>query len=124
MQKLNDEFKTHFDLINSELNFDNDLVVEFELYFNKTNILINEIGSTEASTYRYTKNSKGQRIFELADKKDIGKIKDLYDKAITMLSHTADLISPYTDYKDLIKKKPNFKDGVGTVKMTFPTWFF
>jgi len=122
LQKLHTEFKVHFDIINSELNFDNDLVTEFDKYYNQTTSIINQLGSTEASSFRYTKNTKGQRIFQSTETKDIGEIKELYDKAITMLAHTSDLISPYTDYKDLINKDPNFKDGIGTVQMTFPSF--
>lgn len=120
LQKLHGEFKEHFDLINTELNFDNDLVVEFDKYYNQTTTLINQLGSTEASSFRYTKNTKGQRIFKSTETKDIGVIKELYDQAITMLAHTSNLISPYTDYKDLMNKVPTFQNGVGTVQMTFP----
>jgi hypothetical protein len=119
LQKLHVEFKTHFDLINIALNFDNDLLTEFDNYYIQTTKLINQLGSTEASSFRYTKNTKGQRIFQSKDTKDIGEIKELYDRAITMLAHTSDLISPYTDYKDLINKVPNFQGGIGTVQMTF-----
>lgn len=122
LQKLQAEFKAHFDLIKTELNFDNDLVTEFEKYYNQTTTLINQLGSTEASTFRYTKNTSGQRIFHSTETKDVGEIKELYDKAITMLAHTSDLISPYTDYKDLIDKIPTFKNGIGTVQMTFPSF--
>ena len=122
LQKLHVEFKAHFDLINSSLHFDNDLVTEFNKYYDQTTTLISQLGSTEASTFRYTKNTKGQRIFQSTETKDIGEIKKLYDKAITMLAHTSDLISPYTDYKDLINKAPNFQGGLGTVQMTFPSF--
>jgi hypothetical protein len=122
LQKLHEEFKAHFDLINSELHFDSDLVTEFEKYYNHTTTLICQLGSTEASSFRYIKNTKGQRVFQSTETKDVGEIKELYDKAITMLAHTSDLISPYTDYKDLTKKVPNFQGGVGTVQMTFPSF--
>jgi hypothetical protein len=122
LQKLHVEFKEHFDLINTELNFDKDLVAEFNKYYNQTTTLINQLGSTEASSFRYTKNTKGQRIFQSTETKDIGAIKELYDNAITMLAHTSDLISPYTDYKNLINKVPTFQGGIGTVQMTFPSF--
>lgn len=122
LQKLHVEFKAHFDLINSSVHFDNDLVSEFEKYYNQTTTLIDQLGSTEVSSFRYTNNTKGQRIFQSAETKDVGQIKELYDKAITMLAHTSDLISPYTDYMDLIKKVPDFKGGVGIVQMTFPSF--
>ena len=122
LQKLHLEFKAHFGLINSALHFDNDLVTEFNKYYDQTTTLINQLGSTEASSFRYTKNTKGQRIFQSTETKDIGEIKKLYDKAITMLTHTFDLISPYTDYKDLISKAPNFKGGIGIVQMTFSSF--
>lgn len=122
LQKLHIEFKAHFDLINTELHFDNDLVTEFNKYYDQTTTLIGQLGSTEASTFRYTKNTKGQRIFQATEIKDVGEIKELYDKAITMLAHTSDLISPYTDYKDLLNKVPSFQNGIGTVQMTFPSF--
>ena len=39
-----------------------------------------------------------------------------------MLAHTFNLISPYTDYQDLMGKIPTFKGGIGTVRMTFPSF--
>lgn len=122
LKKLHTEFKAHFELINNALHFDKDLVIEFEKYYTQTTKLINQLGSTEASSFRYTKNTKGQHIFQSTEAKDIGEIKELYDKEITMLAHTSDLISPYTDYKDLISKVPNFQGGIGTVQMTFPSF--
>lgn len=120
LQKLHSEFKTHFYLINDTLNFDADLVTEFDKYYAHTATLIKELGETESASFRYTKNIKGQRIFQPTEKKDIGKIKELYDKAITMLVYTSSLISPYTDFKDLITKVPTFQNGIGIVQMTFP----
>lgn len=97
LQELHIEFKTHFELANSALYFDNDLVIEFNSYYDETTKLINQLGSTEASSFRYIKNTKEQRIFQAAETKDIGEIKKLYDKAITMLIHTSDLVSSYID---------------------------
>ena len=122
LQKLHEEFKAHFDLIKTELNFDKDLVTEFDKYYNQTTTLINQLGSTEASSFRYTKNIKGQRIFQSTETKDMGAIKELYDNAITMVSHVSDLISPYTDYIDLINKVPTFQGGIGIVQMAFSSF--
>lgn len=120
LQKLHSEFKTHFYLINATLNFDTDLVTEFNKYYAHTATLIRELGATESASFRYTKDIKGQRIFQPTETKDIGKIKELYDKAITMLVYTSSLISPYTDYKDLTTKVPTFQNGMGIVQMKFP----
>jgi hypothetical protein len=117
LQKLHKEFKTHFDLINTVLHFDNDLVIEFHKYYNHTKTLLYQLGSTEPSSFRYTRNIKGQRIFQSTETKDIGEMKELYDKAIIMLTHTADLISPY-----LLNNVPDFQGGLGTVLMTFPSF--
>jgi len=122
LQKLHEEFKIHFDTIKTALNLDNDLVKEFDKYYTQTTTLINQLGSKEASSFRYTTNTKGQRIFQSKETKDVGEIKKLYDKAITMLAYTSELISPYTDYIDLIDIAPDFKGGVGIVRMTFPSF--
>lgn len=122
LQKLQVEFKVHFDLINAALNFDSNLTTEFEKYYNETTKLIDQLESKEASSFRYTRDAKGNRIFQSSETKDVGEIKKLYDKAITMLVHTSDLIAPYTDYKDLIEKAPSFQNGIGTVLMKFPSF--
>lgn len=120
LEKLHNELREHFDLISTALKIDNELVKEFNQHFELTTKLISQLGSTEISSFRYTKNSKGQRIFQSTDTKDIGEIKELFDKAVTMLVHTPNLISQYTDYKDLLDKLPNFQRGIGTVLMIFP----
>lgn len=122
LQKLHAEFKEHFDLISNDLNFDKEVVTEFEKYYTQTTALISQLGSGEASSFRYTKNIKGQQIFQSSDTIDVGELKGIYDNAITMLVHTSDLILPYTDHKDLLDKVPNFQGSVGTVKMTFPSF--
>ncbi len=104
------------------MKFDKDLINEFYKYYEPTTNLIGELGATEISSFRYTHNSKGQLISKSTDTKDIGLIKDLYDKAITMLAHTVDVISPFTDYVDLLEKIPKFEKGTGKVEMTFPSF--
>lgn len=122
LEKLHLELKAHFDLMKVKLNFDKILIEEFEKYYNETSLLINQLGPTEVSSFRYTRNTKGQRIFQGTETKNIGEIKALYDKAVTMLVHTSDLVAPYTDYADLVKKLPDFQGGLGTVQMTFPSF--
>lgn len=122
LQKLHTEFKEHFDLINKALKFDKDVESEFEKYYNKATTLINHLGSGEASSFRYIKNGKGQNIFQSSDTIDVGELKGIYDSTIAMLVHTSDLISPYTDHKDLLDKVPTFQGSVGIVRMTFPSF--
>jgi hypothetical protein len=122
LQKLHIEFREHFESIKTALKLDDELEKEFTKYYNLTTKLISELGPTEASTFRYLTNFKEQRIFQATETKNIGEIKELYDKAVTMLANISNVISPYTNYKDLINKIPNFQGGIGTVQMKFPSF--
>jgi hypothetical protein len=121
LEKLHAEFKEHIDLVSKSLKIDEDIVNEFISYYDPTTKFISHLKPSEASSFRYSKNTKGLRIFQNTETIDIGELKEQYDRAITLLVHTVDVISPYTDYKDLIDKKPEFKNGVGIVRMTFPS---
>lgn len=119
LSKLHSEFKEHFDAISSKLSFDKELVLQFYEYYDPTTELVQILKPTEASAFRYVTDVKGKSIFSGTDTMDVGMIKGRYDNAITMLSHTADIISTYTDYIDLTTELPDFKNGMGQVVMTF-----
>lgn len=120
--KLHAELKEHFDLISKSLSFDQELVNKFHSYFDQTTEFITNLKPSESSSFRYSKNIKRLKIFQQTDTIDIGELKEQYDRAITLLVHTADVISPYTDYKDLADQIPDFNNGTGTVLMTFPSF--
>lgn len=120
LSELHNELKIQFDTIAANLNFEKDIIVEFYEYYNHTTKLINKLGATEISSFRYVHNKKGKQIFKSNEIRDIGSLKEYYDKAITMLVHTANLIAEYTDYVELIESIPTFKIGIGKVIMTFP----
>ncbi|WP_146199138.1 hypothetical protein [Arcicella aurantiaca] len=102
---LQSHLKEHFDKLSFTLNFDNKINDEFKKLFVSTGTLIKYLGSGEASAFRYTRDFNENSIFEKKEKRDIGNIKELYDNAVTMLSYTADLIAPYTDYYDLMNSQ-------------------
>jgi hypothetical protein len=122
LNQLHLEFKEHFEAISTKLSFDNELTLQFYKYYDPTTQLIQSLEPTEASAFRYVTNVKGESIFNGTEKKDFGVIKGQYDNAITMLAHTADVISTYTDYVDLLTELPDFKNGTGQVVMTFASY--
>lgn len=91
LETLNNEFKDHINLLNS--NFDSDLKKQFSKYLISTTRLISELGATEASSFRYIANTQGKRIFNFTDRKSIGEIKELYDDTLEMLINTSDVVS-------------------------------
>ncbi len=122
LEKLHSELKVHVDIISNELSFDKDLIQALDNYYNPTTEFIKELKPHQASSFRYTKDNKGINIFDSKDQIDIGSLKQGYDKAVIMLAHLANVISPYTDYKDLMIELPNFKNGTGIVNGIFPTF--
>lgn len=131
LKKLHEVFEKHIRKINHTLNVKPNLVNEFESLNSRTKQLL-RILKVETPTYRYAEeidragNKTGNKVVKDIEKDDgngnvekkaysinIIDIIDLYNDAMTMLTHTADVLGEYTDYLDFQKDFPHFTNGKG-----------
>lgn len=101
LDKLFKEFKKHYDKVESENNFDDLTKNDFNKSFKDLEYLIQNLGKSDSS-FRYIYETKNNRIFDYSNKINIYDLKSIYDVSILLLTHTQDLISPYTDYIDYL----------------------
>jgi hypothetical protein len=121
LTNLSVEFEKHFTLLNAKYNFDNIINKQFTEMYDKLMRLIKQLGEDDSS-FRYAQDIKGNIIFPGAEKRNIIEMKGLYDESIKLLAYTADAISPYTDYEDMLQLAPQFTSGVGYILMRFPNF--
>lgn len=97
VQKLKEKY-------NIEVEIDD--IIDFESYCDDVDNLIDRFDSLDKSSYnfRYPVDKKNRRVFQPADRVNILDIKELFDKAMILLNHTADIFSKYTDYADDIEQ--------------------
>lgn len=95
-------FENHYDSIATKLNFKEELKEEYVRYSSELHNLILFLGE-DASTFRYTFSQKNIRIFDYNERINIVTLKKQFDNSITFLTHTLDVISPFTNYADYVK---------------------
>lgn len=80
-------------------------ILDFEEYCIAVENLVDRFNLLDKSSYcfRYPVDTKNKKNFSPTDSVNILDIKELFDKAMILLQHTADLFSKYTDYADDIE---------------------
>lgn len=121
LANLSTEFEKHFRLLNNKHNFESIIQKQFKEMYDKLKQLIIQLGDDDSS-FRYAQDTKGNIIFPGNEKRNIIDMKALYDESIKLLAYTADVVSPYTDYEDLMQLAPQFSSGVGYILMRFPAF--
>ena len=99
---LFNEFERHYDKIASELRFEDELKPEYEKYTKEIKKII-EILGIESSSFRYVNSSSNTKVFDHTKIINIYDLKKKFDSSIVFFTHTADVISPYTNFVDYIK---------------------
>ena len=116
LSELFSEFEKHYSKIAIENNFETELKEEYEKYTSDLKEVINALGE-EASSFRYVYATDGKKVFANSDTINIYELKKKYDTSLVFITHTADLITPYTDYIDyLYFDKKIKKDSLGFVR--------
>ncbi len=122
LHKLFNEFEQHFNKIDNDLNFKNEIIEEYKKYANDLNEVIKILGD-DWSSFRYVYSTKGKKIFEYNKVVNIYELKKKFDESRIFLTHTADAISPYTDYVDYLKFDENIKlKSLGFVLFCLPDY--
>jgi len=119
LRDLFSEFEKHYSKIAIENNFETELKEEYNKYTSDLKDVIKALGE-EASSFRYVYATDGKKVFANSETINIYELKKKYDNSLVFITHTADAISPYTDYIDYLNFDKNIKkDSLGFVRYCF-----
>lgn len=119
LSDLFSEFEKHYSKIAIENNFEIELKEEYNKYTSDLKDVITVLGE-EASSFRYVYTTDGKKVFANSETINVYELKKKYDNSLVFITHTADAISPYTDYIDYLNFNKNIKnDGLGFVRYCF-----
>ncbi len=81
-------------------------IKDFEQLYKAVNDLIDKFDILDKCSFcfRYPVDNKNRRVFQPNDIVNILDIKKLFDKAMILIYHTADIFSKYIDYADFIEQ--------------------
>ncbi|MBL6444697.1 hypothetical protein JMN32_00145 [Fulvivirga sp. 29W222] len=99
---LFNEFERHYNKVATDLGFKNELETDYRKYSQQLKELIKKLG-TDWSSFRYVKSFKGNQLFKHSETLNVFELKQKFDASMIFLTHTADAISPFTDFADYIK---------------------
>lgn len=104
--ELHQAFKTHFMAVVKELDVDQYVVDDFNSYYSEVEKLTRTFNDLDRGSYsfRYPVDKKQKEVFKHEDTINLLDVKDLYDKALILLFHTADVLSGATDYYDYMNE--------------------
>ena len=100
--ELHEAFKTHFMTAVNELGVSQDIVDEFNGYYSEVEVLTSTFNALDRGSYsfRYPVDLNQNVVFQHNETINLLDVKELYDKAMILLFHTADVLSDATDYYD------------------------
>lgn len=119
LSDLFSEFEKHYNEIAVKNNFETELKEEYNKYTSGLKDVIQALGE-DASSFRYIYATDGKKVFTNTETINIYELKKKYDNSLVFITHTADAISPYTDYIDYLKFDKSIKnDSLGFVRYCF-----
>lgn len=118
---LHKELKFQFDKLCKQFGVDENTIKEFDSYYKEATDLVQKL-KTETETYRYAykldfHGRKIKRVIKHETTLDLSEVERLFNKTKILLTHTADIISYWTDYEDYINKHPQYNKGKGYLKL-------
>lgn len=115
------EFERHYNKIGIDLNFKEELSEGYEKYAKDLRSLIENLGN-DWSSFRYVRSTSDEKIFSHNDILNVYDLKEKYDNSRVLLTHTADAISPFTDFVDYLKEDDTIRENsLGFVLFSLPT---
>ena len=115
LKGLSKEFKSQFNKTCKKLKVEKSIKLEFKNLFKELEKLI-DLLERGAETFRYANklDNKGEFVktsINFEKKIDFYEIEKAFKEVDKLLTHSADVISHYTDYVNLIEEKPQYKNG-------------
>lgn len=88
------------------IDIDQDDIKEFNVYCSEVEKFTNQLEIIDNGSYsfRYPVDKKNNKVFTYTDRINLLDVKEVFDKAMTLLYHTSDVFSKYMDYADMIEK--------------------
>lgn len=104
--ELHEAFRLHFMAVVSNLGVGQDIVDEFNRYCSEVEALTSTFNDIDRGSYsfRYPVDTDQNEVFHYDETINLLDVKELYDKAMTLLWHTADVLSDATDYHDYMER--------------------
>ncbi len=119
LSDLFSEFEKHYSKIAIENNFETELKDEYQKYTSDLKDTINAL-KEQTSSFRYVYATDGKKVFENLDTINVYELKKKYDISLIFITHTTDVISPYTDYIDYLNFDNSIKkNSLGFVRYCF-----
>jgi hypothetical protein len=102
LRALHEAFRPHFIAVVKELHVGRDIADEFDRRCKDLEKLMKLFDYIDRGSFsfRYPVNKKQRVVFEHNTTMNLLEVKDLYDKAMVLLSYTASVLSNFTDHVD------------------------
>ena len=102
LRELHDAFGLHFRGVVQKLNISKDIADEFNSRFAEVEKLTETFNKIDRGSFnfRYPVDTEQRNVFEHRATINLLDVKELYEKAMILVSHTADVLSDFTDYVD------------------------
>jgi hypothetical protein len=102
LRELHQAFGKHYDAVSRRFGVDTETNAEFKekyKHVEKLTIILDKI-DRKSFAFRYPVDLDQNYVFSQDDKINLLDVKEAFDYAMTLLFHTADVLSVYTDYHD------------------------
>ncbi len=100
LRELHEAFGLHFEAVVHELNISKDIADDFNARFAEVEKLAKTFDHIDRGSFsfRYPVDTQQKAVFEHEDTINLLDVKELYEKAMTLVFHTTDVLSDFTDY--------------------------
>ena len=105
LKELHDAFGKHYEAASAEFNVSEEDDAEFSEMYEEVGGLTSTLNKIDRGSYsfRYPVDLKQSKVFNHDDRINLHDVKEVYDQAMVLLFHTADVLSQYTDYHDYMQ---------------------
>lgn len=106
LRELHEAFGLHFRAVVHELNISKDIADEFNTRYTEVEKLMKAFDDIDRGSFsfRYPVDTERKTVFKHEDTVNLLDVKELYEKAMVLVCHTADVLSDFTDYVDYMNK--------------------
>lgn len=106
LRELHEAFRRHFMAVVKEIQVGRDIAEDFERRCEDLARLMKVFDTIDRGSFsfRYPVDSEQRVVFQHDETMNLLDVKDLYDKAMVLLLHTANVLSDFTDHVDYMNE--------------------
>ena len=106
LRELHEAFRLHFTAVVKALHVGRDIADEFQRRCEDLEKLMKTFDDIDRGSFsfRYPEDTEQRVVFKHNETMNLLDVKDLYHKAMVLLSYTADVLSDFTDHVDYMNK--------------------